>query len=155
MSIHLGFFTQYAVTGADINKDLKYIALPQVNVIPATMFTLKSAPTKKSAFYFSGVVKGYSTFDRHCVNGEKPAFFELPIASGDWSGVRIYVFTLKSRTKKRIRLFGKVTWGEVLERLYQYHPTGTNYDVDPEDDDDPDNYWELFKVGFTLMYSEL
>lgn len=140
---------------ADIPKVTKHTDLPQVTVIPATMFTLKSAPTSKSAFYFSGIVKGCSTFDRHCVNGEKPAFLELPIASGDWSGVLVYVCTLEGRTRETIRLFGKVTWGEVLERLYQDHPTGTYFDVDAEDDDDPDNYWEFFSVGFSLMYSEL
>jgi hypothetical protein len=153
MSIHLGFFD--TVTSADIYKDLTYIDLPRVTVIPATMFTLESAPTRKSAFYFSGVVKGYSTLDRHCVNGEQPAFLELPIASGDWSGVRIFIFTRQGRVKKMIRLFGRVTWGRVLKRLHQYHPTGTCYNVDPEEDDDPDNYREFFKVGFSLEYGDL
>lgn len=116
------------------------------------MFTLESAPKRGDAFYFSGVVKGYTTFNRHCVNGEKPAFIELPIASGDcWSGVRVRLLTLKGRTRKKIRFFHKATWGEVLEELYPEHPTGTYHDVDEEDDDDPDNYWEFYKVEFELL----
>ena len=152
MSIHLDF--SHTVTSADIYKDLKYVHLPKVTVIPATMFTLESASTNKSAFYFSGVVKGYSIFDRHCVNGEKPAFLELPIAFGDWSGVRVFIFTRKGRTRKTVRLFGEVTWSQALGRLYQYHPTGTYFDVDPEDDD-PHNYWGFFKVGLSPTYGEL
>jgi hypothetical protein len=153
MRIDLAF--THTVTSADFPKVIRYTDLPQVTAIPATMFTLKSAPTKDDAFYFDGVVKGYSTLDNHYVNGEKPAFLDLPIASGDWSGVRLYVFTLKGRTTKTIRLFGKVTWGRVLKRLHQHHPTGTYHDVAVEDDDEPENYWEFFKVGFSLMYSSL
>lgn len=131
------------MTSADISK-----VRPQVASIPG-MFTLKTPPTEKNALFFTGFVKGNRSLDYlYSIHGGKPAFLEMPIASGDWSGVWVHVATLKGGTREEKQLPGKVTWGDITDFLHALHPTGYHFDVLEEED-------EFFDVAFSLCYSSL
>jgi hypothetical protein len=109
------------LTSADIPK-----VRPEVTGIPDTMFTLKTPLTEEDPFFFIGFVKGYRSLDYlYYIHGGKPAFLDLPIATGDWSDVWVHVATLKGGTRKEKQLPGKVTWGDIMEFLHALHPTGT------------------------------
>lgn len=120
----------------------------QIIGIPVTMFTLKTPPSQEKPLFFSGYVKGYRTLEYHHVNGERPAFLDLSLASGDWSTAWVHVLTLEGDTLEHKQLYNKVTWGDVMDLLVTLHPTGTHFDV-PEGED------EFFDVGISLCYSEL
>jgi hypothetical protein len=136
------------VASADIPKVFKFTELTQVTAIPTTMFTLKSPPTEENPLVFKGFVKGYRHLEWHHVNGVRPAFLDLPIASGDWSGLYIHVATLKGGTLEFDHIPNKVTWGDVMDFLHELSPTGSNFD-NPEESD------EFFDVQFSLCYSQL
>lgn len=73
---------------------------PEVTGIPDTMFTLETPLTEEDPFFFIGFVKGYRSLEYlHYIHGGKPAFLELPIATGDWSDVWVHVATLKGGTR--------------------------------------------------------
>jgi hypothetical protein len=119
------------------------------------MFTIENSPNGEFPFYFTGTGMGYTTLGQYCANGGMPAFLCQPIATGDWQGALVSISTRKGHTCKAYDLPGKVTWRELLESLHEHHPTGTLYDPDDDDNDRPEGYWEYFKVGISLLYSQL
>lgn len=80
--------------------------------------------------------------------GPKLPYLDHPLAYGNWLDA---ICTIKG-TKGGFRLYGKVTWGDLIELAYSEHPTRTCFDEDEEDEDDEDaEYTEYWKVEVSLL----
>lgn len=89
--------------------------------------------------------------------GPKPGFLGHPIVAGDWHGVLCTVAPAPDRPEdlpEVFQLYGKVTWGELLEHLYHLWPPGDCRDLAEEDDYEPTLYYFYYDVEISFLKGE-
>lgn len=122
--------------------------------IPDSFLRIHCAPNVEHPFSFSATIKSKDVFDTVLTGETQASFLGQLIASGDWYGVLCTVYKPSGEIEDTIHLYGKVTWQKLLKGLYKLHPTGSNMEIAPKDDEFSELYWEYFNVDIYLLWGD-